>query len=116
MAATRDFFAAVAQAIPTPLASKIARQKASPETAPAMATTQTPLRLCGRISKGTMTTVRSSKRGEVLMMHKFEVIAVDDQATAAARQAYEQIYAKPLSKKHLQAICELFPAVEQLID
>lgn len=117
--ATKAFFASVAQAIQTPLAPKGVRRRQPAQarsTARAAKNVDTNLRRSGRLAQGNLNTVRPSKRGEVLMMRKMGILKEGELVTDEAKRAYEQIFNKPLSKKHLTAITELFPAAGCLSD
>lgn len=49
-------------------------------------------------------------------MRKMGIITAEAPVTGEAKQAYEQVFAKPLTKEHLAAIRELFPAASALSD
>lgn len=113
MVATQAFITSMSEALCSPLVSKPRARQAV-----AAAATPTPSsRRSTRIAKlhGT-STVRPSKRGEALMMRKLGVLPQTGLVTQEERKAYRELVEAPLSKNHIAAIRELFPAANALTD
>lgn len=110
--ATKAFIATVAKAVQTPLAATTGRRRQAP--APV---TPTILRRSHIIARNECTsTVRPSKRGEVLLIRKLGIAPADTPISKENQEAYEQLFRRPLSADHLAAIRDLFPAAQALSD
>jgi len=60
--------------------------------------------------------VRPSKRGEVVLMRKLDILADGDLVTNDAKTKLDKLFDKPVEKKQLDAIRDLFPAAQALSD
>ncbi|CAN6345196.1 unnamed protein product [Urochloa humidicola] len=107
-AATAAFLASVSRALQAPLASLPPRLST---TSP----TTTPRRSSRLASKPLNTTVRASKKGEVLVLRKLGLRPDDDNSTDTSRQL-ASVFHGPLDTTHFVSLRDIFPAARALSD
>ena len=111
-AATANFIASVRRALQAPLAQLPASRRTSSAVSPVKSQ-----RRSNRIANQPLnSSVRPSKRGEVVLMRKLGILADGDPVTNDAKTKLDKLFDKPLEKKQLDAIRDLFPVAQALSD
>ncbi|CAN6172135.1 unnamed protein product [Urochloa humidicola] len=106
-AATAAFLASVSRALQVPLATLPTRP---PPTSPSTA-----LRRSTRLAaKPLNSSVRASKKGEVLVMRKLGICMNDDDS--GQRQQLAEVFRGPLDTSHYASLRDIFPAARALSD
>nr|TKW35688.1 hypothetical protein SEVIR_2G391450v2 [Setaria viridis] len=79
--------------------------------------TQSRPRRSGRLAKQTLnSTVRASKKGEVLVMRKLGLCSTDGPVPDQPHPQLASIFQRPLDAKYFCAIRDIFPATQALSD
>ncbi|CAO2162882.1 unnamed protein product [Urochloa humidicola] len=116
-AATANFLASVSQALQVPLASMPARGRGNAAASiPTTPTTQGPRRSERLANQPLNSTVRPSKKGEVLVMHKLGLCQADGLALGQSRPQLASVFRGPLDAQTFAAIRDIFPAARALLD
>jgi len=98
------FTASVLRQVSTPLAPKPSRQRT-----PAPPATDKPKR-SSRLASTALAKVPAAKRGEVILMRRFELLADNAPVCDSARRAYSNVYQSGLTRSHAEAIKEICPS------
>ncbi|CAO2161977.1 unnamed protein product [Urochloa humidicola] len=110
-AATAAFLASVSQALQAPLATM------PPKNATASQALDTPLRRSKRLTNQPLnSTVRASKKGEVLVMRKLGLLPDDPSGTGPLHPELASVFRGPLDTSSFAAMRDMFPAARALSD
>jgi len=96
----------------TPLADALPRRSRA-STKPA---TEAPKRRSSsRLANDKMAKFPAAKRGELLLMRRFDIVGGDNAVSTDAKCSYDQIYRDGLKQDHVEAINELCPSLETAV-
>ncbi|CAO2166201.1 unnamed protein product [Urochloa humidicola] len=114
-AATAAFLASVSQALQVPLATLPGRGGRN-VAVPGTTTPATPVRRSARLANEVLnSTVRASKKGEVLVMRKLG-LCPEDPTAGQPRQELAAVFKGPLDASSFAALRDIFPAANALTD
>ncbi|CAN6271947.1 unnamed protein product [Urochloa humidicola] len=113
-AATAAFLASVSQALQAPLATLPLRGSAA---APAASAQATPPRRSVRLANQPLnSTVRASKKGEVLVLRKLGLLPADPTSAGSLHPELASVFRGPLDTSTFAAMRDMFPAARALSD
>ncbi|CAN6245126.1 unnamed protein product [Urochloa humidicola] len=110
VARLQAFTAQVQAKIQTPLLPRPAKMK---RAAPSPRTPALPKR-SSRLASHPLANVASSKRAEVMLMRRFDMIPDVSTPTTEGEKAYEKLYRSGVHNEHFEAMNDLLPALQNV--
>ncbi|CAO2035434.1 unnamed protein product [Urochloa humidicola] len=106
-----SFIADIRKPLDTPIVSNPfgSRVPATPPPPPPPATVLAARRSSARLANGKLAKVPAAKRGEIILMRRFDIIDEAKPVTSEAKAKYENVYRGGMESNHVESVQEMFP-------